>query len=150
MRVVIQRCQKAVCEVKEKVIASINRGMVIFLGVGKDDDLKDVRYLIEKILHLRIFEDQKGKMNLSLLQQGGEILLIPQFTLYADCRRGRRPNFAQAAIPRKAEELYLAFLGLVRDKISTVKAGCFGASMKIMVENDGPVTIILDSDKKNV
>ena len=150
MRVVIQRCQKAVCEVKEKVIASINRGMVVFLGVGKDDDLKDVRYLIEKILHLRIFEDQKGKMNLSLLQQGGEILLIPQFTLYADCRRGRRPNFAQAAVPRKAEELYLAFLDLVRDKMSAVKAGCFGASMKITVENDGPVTIILDSGKKNV
>ena len=150
MRVVIQRCQKAVCEVKEKVIASINRGMVIFLGVGKDDDLKDVRYLIEKILHLRIFEDQKGKMNLSLLQQGGEILLIPQFTLYADCRRGRRPNFAEAAVPRKAEELYLTFLDLVRDKMRAVKAGCFGASMKITVENDGPVTIILDSDKKNV
>ena len=150
MRVVIQRCQKAVCEVEEKVIASINRGMVIFLGVGKDDDLKDVRYLIEKILHLRIFEDQKGKMNLSLLQQGSEILLIPQFTLYADCRRGRRPNFAEAAVPQKAEELYLAFLDLVRDKISAVKAGCFGASMKITVENDGPVTIILDSDKKNI
>jgi len=150
VRVVIQRCQKAVCEVKEKVIASIDRGMVIFLGVGKDDDLKDVRYLIEKILHLRIFEDQKGKMNLSLLQQGGEILLIPQFTLYADCRRGRRPNFAEAAVPQKAEELYLVFLDLVRDKMSAVKAGCFGASMKIMVENDGPVTIILDSDKKNV
>jgi len=150
VRVVIQRCQKAVCEVKEKVIASINRGMVIFLGVGKDDDLKDVRYLIEKILHLRIFEDQKGKMNLSLLQQGGEILLIPQFTLYADCRRGRRPNFAEAAVPRKAEELYLAFLDLVRDKMSAVKAGCFGASMKITVENNGPVTIILDSGKKNV
>jgi len=150
MRVVIQRCQKAVCEVKEKVIASINRGMVIFLGVGKDDDLKDVRYLIEKILHLRIFEDQKGKMNLSLLEQDSEILLIPQFTLYADCRRGRRPNFAEAAVSQKAEELYLAFLDLVRDKMSAAKGGCFGASMKITVENDGPVTIILDSDKKNI
>jgi len=149
MRVVIQRCRKAVCEVKEKVIASIDRGMVVFLGVGKEDNLQDIEYLIGKILHLRIFEDQEGKMNLSLFQQGGEILLIPQFTLYADCRRGHRPNFAGVAASQKAEELYLRFLNLMSEKMSAVKTGRFGARMKITVENDGPVTIILDSDKKN-
>jgi len=145
MRAVTQRVGKASCEVEGKRVGAIKKGMVVFLGVGRGDTVEDAEYLAEKIVNLRMFEDEKGKMNLSLVHIGGEILIIPQFTLYGDYRKGLRPNFMRAASRNLAEELFLKFVELVIKKGFSPQQGSFGAKMRIAVENDGPVTLILES-----
>lgn len=146
MRIVIQRVLEARVEVDGKNIGEIGNGLLIFLGVGKDDDKKIADRYIDKILKLRIFADETGKTNLSLKDVEGEVLLVSQFTLYADCRRGNRPDFINAGSARKAEELYEYFLDQIHDRIGNVEAGEFGADMKVSLVNDGPFTIILDED----
>lgn len=147
MRAVVQRVNQAYVEVEGKVVGKINKGLVIFLGVGQGDTEKDSDYLAEKIAGLRIFEDAKGLMNLSVRDSGGEILSISQFTLYGDCRKGRRPGFSDAASPDKAESLYDYFCEKLEELEIRVEKGVFQAEMRINVDNDGPVTILLDSKK---
>ncbi|MEA3485960.1 MAG: D-aminoacyl-tRNA deacylase [Candidatus Aerophobetes bacterium] len=145
MRVVIQRVRKALCQVDGETIGAVNKGMVVFLGIEKKDKLQDAEYLAEKLVNLRIFDDERGKMNLSLTQTKGEILIIPQFTLYGNCRKGLRPNFTEAAPPEVARRFYLKFIELVKKRIDKVENGEFGSRMRILVDNEGPVTLILDS-----
>ena len=121
--------------------------LVVFAGIGTEDDEEDCRYMSEKIASLRVFEDKEGKMNLSLLETGGEVLCISQFTLYGDCRKGRRPNFFGAAKPGKAKYLYELLCKMLMEKGLKVETGTFQAMMRVHVENDGPVTILLDSRK---
>lgn len=144
MRIVIQRVSSARVEVDNQIIGSIGKGMLIFLGVGPADTYELADKYIDKILKLRIFEDENGKTNLSLRDVDGEILLISQFTLYADCRKGNRPDFTGAAGAGKANDIYEYFLKKIRDKLGAVQAGSFGADMKVYLENDGPFTIFLD------
>ncbi len=147
MRAVIQRVKEAKVSVEEKIVAKIGRGMVILLGIGKDDQEEDAQYLADKIVSLRIFEDEKKRMNLSLLDIGGEALVVSQFTLYGDTKRGRRPSFTQAAEPKKAEELYERFINLLQGHNLKVASGVFGARMLLEIHNDGPVTLVLDSNQ---
>ncbi len=147
MRAVVQRAGRSRVEVSEKVVGEISSGVVVFAGIGTEDGEEDCRYLAEKISTLRIFEDEEGKMNLSLMETGGEVLCISQFTLYGDCRKGRRPNFFGAAKPDKAKYLYEQLCKMLREKGLKVETGIFQAMMKVHVENDGPVTILLDSRK---
>ncbi len=149
MRAVVQRVSSARVVVDGKTVGSIGTGMVIFLGVGRGDRRLDCEYLAEKIANLRIFEDVQGLMNLSLKQANGEALLISQFTLYGDCRRGRRPSFMEAAPPEQAEELYLYFLDQLCRRGLSVVTGQFRAIMEVTVENQGPVTILLDSSARH-
>lgn len=144
MRAVVQRVTKATCWVGEKEVGSIDKGMVVFLGVGRDDKLQDTEYMANKILNLRIFGDLQDKLNLSLLQVGGEVLIIPQFTVYGDCRKGYRPNFIKAAPPQRAKSLYLKVVEIIKEKIPRVEEGVFGVKMRVRVDNEGPVTLILD------
>jgi len=145
MRVIIQRVKKAECLVKGGVVGFINKGMVVFLGVRKGDELADVEYLAEKIVNLRIFSDEKEKMNFSLLQVKGEALVIPQFTLYGNCRKGLRPNFVEAASTKVAQQHYLKFIELMKKRVNIVENGQFGAKMRVVIDNDGPVTLIVNS-----
>ncbi len=147
MRAVVQRVNQAYVEVERKVVGKIDKGLVVFLGVGQGDTESDSDYLAEKIAGLRIFEDAKGLMNLSVRDSGGEILSISQFTLYGDCRKGRRPGFSDAAPPDKAEALYDYFCEKLEALGIVVEKGVFQAEMRINVDNDGPVTILLDSKK---
>lgn len=146
MRIVIQRVSEARVDVEERTIGQIGNGFLVFLGVGHDDDKEVADRYIDKMLKLRIFEDEKGKTNLSLQDVLGEVLLVSQFTLYADCRKGNRPDFKKAGPAKKAEELYEYFLGQIKDRIGKVESGGFGADMKVSLVNDGPFTIILDED----
>lgn len=146
MRIVIQRVLEAKVTVDEMVIGKIGRGYLILLGVGKEDSKEIADRYIDKLLKLRIFADENGKTNLSLQEVGGEVLVVSQFTLYADCRRGNRPDFIQAAGAAKAEELYEYFLDSVRHKVGTVQGGRFGADMQVSLINDGPFTIVLDEN----
>jgi len=145
MKAVIQRVREASVEVDGKTIGSIGKGVVILLGVSVEDEEADAEYIADKIPHLRIFNDAEGKMNLSLLDVGGEILCISQFTLYANTRKGRRPSYIQAAPPEKAEPLYEYFTDRLKQQNVKVEKGIFGAMMLVKIFNDGPVTIILDS-----
>ena len=145
MRVVLQRSKEAKVEVDGKAVGSIEKGFVLLVGITHSDELEDVKYHAEKIAHLRVFEDENGKMNQSILDSGGAILSISQFTLYGDTRKGRRPNFMNAAKPDQAKELYDQFNILLRDQGLTVETGIFGAMMDVHLINDGPVTLILDS-----
>jgi D-tyrosyl-tRNA(Tyr) deacylase len=145
MRAVLQRVSRASVEVNGACIARVARGWLVLLGVSHGDALADAEWLAEKVLHLRGFEDDHGKMNLSVLDVGGEILVVSQFTLLADCRSGRRPSFTAAAKPVVAEELYLSFTRLVAKPGLTVGTGVFGATMRVELINDGPVTFLLDS-----
>lgn len=145
MRVVVQRSKQANVVVNEAIIGKIEHGLVLLVGVTHDDNAEDAAYLAEKIAHLRIFEDEDEKMNHSLLDVGGQILSISQFTLYGDCRKGRRPNFMNAAKPDHAEEVYEKFNSLLREKGIAVETGQFGAMMDVSLVNDGPVTLIVDS-----
>ncbi len=147
MRAVIQRVSQARVKVEGTMVSEIGPGLLIFLGVGKEDTPADVEYLLEKIMHLRIFEDEAGKFNLSLLDQRGEMLVVSQFTLYADCRQGRRPSFTAAAPAEIARSLYDLFLEKARQRGLRVAAGIFQARMEIELTNVGPVTILLDSSK---
>ncbi len=147
MRALVQRVKRGQVTVNDSQVGSINKGAVVFLGVGKEDDIDDAQYLADKITNLRIFQDEEGKMNLSLKDIEGEALVVSQFTLYGDCRKGRRPSFYDAAPPEKAEELYQKFCKLMEEKGIKVEKGEFQAMMVVEIINDGPVTFILDSSK---
>jgi len=147
MRCVVQRVDRAKVIVEGEIISSIGKGALVFLGVEKGDSYGDADFLLEKIIHLRIFEDSQGKMNLSLLEISGEILIVSQFTLLADCRKGRRPSFIGAEEPEAAKKHYDYFISMAREKIGHVATGEFQAMMKIESVNDGPVTMLLDSRK---
>ncbi|MED4270096.1 D-aminoacyl-tRNA deacylase [Geobacillus stearothermophilus] len=148
MRAVIQRAKEAKVTVDGEVVGAIAAGLVVLLGVTHDDTEADAAYLAEKIAHLRIFEDEQGKMNRSLLEVGGAVLSVSQFTLYGDCRKGRRPNFMAAAKPDHALPLYEAFNVALRERGVHVETGVFGAMMDVSLTNDGPVTLIIDSSEK--
>ncbi|MBU5442635.1 D-aminoacyl-tRNA deacylase [Paenibacillus sp. MSJ-34] len=145
MRVVVQRCKEAQVTVDGKAIGNIGQGLMLLVGVTHDDTERDARYLADKIAGLRIFEDDQGKMNLSLQDIGGAILSVSQFTLYGDCRKGKRPNFMAAAQPEHAERLYDLFNGYLREMGLPVETGRFGAMMGVSLINWGPVTLIVDS-----
>ena len=146
MKAVIQRCLNAELRVDGELISKIEKGMVVFLGVGVGDSEVELEKINKKIAKLRIFEDENGKMNLSIKDIGGEILLVSQFTLYGDCSHGNRPSFIMAERPEKANELYLKMKEYLINENIPVKTGVFGADMKINVLNDGPVTILIDSN----
>lgn len=148
MRLVIQRVAEASVSVGGAVIASIGPGLLVFLGVEKGDREADADMLLEKAIHLRIFEDTQGKMNLSLIDVAGAMLVISQFTLVADCRKGRRPSFTDAEDPAAARELYRYFVGRAAEKVARVADGEFQAMMQVALVNDGPVTMLLDSRKQ--
>lgn len=147
MRAVVQRTDQAKVTVDREVIADVGRGLTVLLGVGPDDTRADSKYLAEKIVNLRIFPDEEDKMNLSLLDIEGELLIVSQFTLFGDCRKGRRPSFVAAAEPEMAKELYEAFLADCRAFNVKVACGQFQAEMIVSLHNHGPVTILLDSKK---
>ena len=148
MRAIIQRVKEARVEVEGEVVGRIGEGMLILLGAGKDDSEEDARYLADKAIALRIFEDPEGKMNLSVRETGGEVLVVSQFTLYGDCRKGRRPSFDKAAPPELAEELYELFVREIRERGVKVETGRFRAMMDVHLINRGPVTLMLDSKKE--
>jgi D-tyrosyl-tRNA(Tyr) deacylase len=148
VRAVIQRVQKGQVKVDEKVVGSIGAGLVVLLGVAVDDTEKDAIFLAEKIVNLRIFEDDDGKLNLSLLDTGGQILAVSQFTLMGNCKKGRRPSFVEAASPAEAEPLYEAFVEAVRKTGIYVATGVFRTEMLVEIHNDGPVTLILESRRE--
>jgi len=145
MRVVVQRSKEASVTVDDQIVGCIDKGLVLLVGVTHDDQEKDARFLAEKVVNLRIFEDDGGKMNLSLKDVGGSILSISQFTLYGDCSKGRRPNFMAAARPDTAEVIYNRFNELLREQGIEVRTGVFGAMMDVKLTNAGPVTLIIDS-----
>lgn len=147
MRLVIQRVREASVTVDGEVTGSITEGLLILQGVSQDDTQEAVELLADKCVNLRIFRDEAGKMNLSLLDSGGQALVVSQFTLYGDCRKGRRPSFNKAARPEQAIPLYESFCEALRSRGVKVETGRFGAMMDVRLLNDGPVTIILDSDE---
>jgi len=144
----LQRVKCASVRVDEKTVGAIEKGILVLLGVGHEDDEQDAKYLIEKTIGLRIFEDGEGKMNLSLSDIGGGLLVVSQFTLFGDVRRGRRPSFTDAAPPERANMLYQFFVDEARKQIEKVETGSFRAMMDVELVNDGPVTILLDSKKQ--
>ncbi|MFP4687406.1 MAG: D-aminoacyl-tRNA deacylase [bacterium] len=146
MRAVVQWVSGAVCKVSGEISGEIGAGLLVFLAVGENDSENDIEYLLKKIIGLRVFEDDQGKMNLSVEETKGSILLIPQFTLYGDVRRGLRPSFHASAGPQKARRMYEDFLKKLKDRFDKVQSGVFGAMMDIRADNDGPVTILIDSD----
>ena len=148
MRVIIQRVKEAKVLVDDKEISSIGRGLLLLVAVGKEDSDTDINYLADKIKNMRIFEDDNEKMNLDIKQIGGQILCVPQFTLYADARKGNRPGFDKAAEPKAAERMWKKFNNLLRNNTIPVKEGQFAAKMQVKLVNDGPVTIWLDSKEK--
>jgi len=149
MKVVVQRSLNSSVMVDNNIVGSIDKGYVLFVGFTHNDTMADVEYMVNKILNLRIFEDSDGKMNLSILDVGGSILSISQFTLYSDAKKGNRPSFVNAMKPDEADNLYNLFNELLGKKIH-IETGIFGADMKVSICNDGPVTILLESGDKNV
>ena len=145
MRAVVQRVQRATVEVAGQVVSKIDQGLLVFLGVGDGDTPQDSSYLAKKIAYLRIFPDEAGKMNLNVQEAGGSILAVSQFTLYGDCRRGRRPSFRSAAPPDTADGLYQKFVEELRLEGLKVATGVFQAQMEVSLVNDGPVTMLLSS-----
>ena len=145
MRAVIQRVNEASVQVENQVTGSIKKGMVILLGVQNGDTEEDVRWLAEKCINLRIYDNEEGKFHFSLLDIEGEVLVISQFTLYGDCKKGRRPSFTEAALPELAETLYNRFVQVMREKGMKVETGVFAARMLVNIQNSGPVTLIVDS-----
>ncbi|MBQ6727959.1 MAG: D-tyrosyl-tRNA(Tyr) deacylase [Clostridia bacterium] len=144
MKAVIQRVLGATLKVDGSTVSEIKKGLVVFLGVGKGDEIKDCDFFIKKLPALRIFEDENGKINRSVLDEKGEILLVSQFTLFADTSHGNRPSFLDAELPERADELY-RYVGAGLEKVVPVKYGVFGADMKIEQVNDGPFTVIMES-----
>jgi D-aminoacyl-tRNA deacylase len=147
MRVVVQRSKKASVTVEGKITGQISKGLVLLVGVTHEDTVEDAEFVADKVANLRIFEDGNEKMNFSLLDVGGEILSVSQFTLYGDCRKGRRPNFMDAARPEHAKIVYDQFNNILREKGIIVETGVFGAMMDVSLTNDGPVTLIIESKK---
>ena len=147
MRAVVQRVHRASVEVDGVTVGEIGPGLAVFIGIGREDSQDDADYTVSKIAGLRIFEDEAGLMNLSVQEIGGSVLSISQFTLYGDCRKGRRPGFSSAAPPEEAEKLYDYFCERLSLEGLTVATGRFQAEMRILVDNDGPVTILLDSKR---
>lgn len=147
MRVVIQRVKNASVEIDGNVNGKINTGFLVLLGIASTDTKQDVDYLVKKVVNLRVFSDENDKMNLSLKNVNGELLVISQFTLYGNCREGNRPSFIEAAKPDVAIPLYEYFVEECKKQISVVETGVFGADMKVSLLNDGPVTIIIESKK---
>ena len=148
MRVVLQRVAHASVTVDGEIIGKIQRGFLLLVGVTHDDAMEDMEYLVRKIVQMRIFEDEEGKLNRSIQDIGGEILSVSQFTLYADTKKGNRPSFSKAAPGDVALEMFEQFNGLLRDTGIPVETGQFGADMKVELLNDGPVTILLDSKNR--
>lgn len=144
MKLVIQRVKHAKVEVENEIVGKIGQGFLVLLGVGPEDTKEIADYLVQKLIKLRVFEDENGKMNLSLKDINGELLIVSQFTLYADCTGGNRPSFTLAAKPDKANELYEYFISECKKEKVKVEHGIFGADMKVDLLNDGPVTIILE------
>ena len=147
MRAVIQRVKSASVEVSGEIIGKIGKGLLVFLGVGDGDTEQDLNYIADKTAGLRIFSDEDDKMNLSVTDINGEILVVSQFTLYGDCRKGRRPNFTSSMEPKRAQEMYGMFIDRIKEKGISTAHGSFGADMQVEILNDGPVTILLDSSK---
>jgi D-aminoacyl-tRNA deacylase len=145
MRAVVQRVSEASVVVAGETVGQIGPGLAVLVGVKQGDTEADARYLAEKTAHLRVFADPEGRMNLSVRETGGGVLIISQFTLYGDVRRGRRPSYAEAAAPEAAESLYQRYCELLREEGLTVQTGRFGAMMEVRIVGDGPVTILLDS-----
>ncbi|MDQ2087544.1 D-aminoacyl-tRNA deacylase [Herbivorax sp. ANBcel31] len=148
MRAVVQRVNFSKVTVEKETVGEIKKGLNVLLGIGKEDTQKDIEYLADKIINLRIFEDENGKMNISLKDVNGELLVISQFTLYADCRKGKRPGFDKAARPKDAEDIYKQFIKECEKYDVKVETGTFQAMMSVEIHNDGPVTILLDSKKE--
>ena len=149
MRVVLQRVSRAAVRVDGETIAEIGKGLLILVGVKAGDSEKDAEFLAEKCSGLRVFEDEQGRMNLALSDVGGSVLAVSQFTLYGDCRKGRRPSFTDAAPPEVGEKLYEHFVSRLRDLGASVQIGKFGARMQVELVNDGPVTFVLESENKS-
>lgn len=148
MRLVVQRVLEAQVKIDNEIVGSIDKGLMILVGVGENDSEEDVDYLVQKASNMRIFEDENGKMNLSLQQVEGSILSVSQFTLYADTKKGNRPSFTRSAKPDKAIPLYEQFNQSLRNQGVRVETGRFGADMKVSLVNDGPVTITIDSQNR--
>lgn len=148
MRAVVQRVKNSKVTVQDRLIAQIGTGITVLIGISDSDTDSDVLYLLDKIINLRIFEDQNGKMNLSVKDIGGGILAVSQFTLYGDVRKGKRPSFSQAAEYQTAEGLYNLFVSKAKETGIDVQTGIYGADMCVEIHNDGPVTILIDSEKK--
>ncbi|MSU20934.1 MAG: D-tyrosyl-tRNA(Tyr) deacylase [Pedosphaera sp.] len=144
MRIVLQRVRHASVKVDGAVVGLIKRGFLVLLGVHRNDTVESARFLARKCAELRVFEDAEGKMNLSVREIEGEVLVISQFTLYGDCRKGKRPSFSDAAPPPRAIELYEEFIKSLREHLSIVQTGIFGATMEVELLNDGPITLILE------
>lgn len=147
MRAVIQRVLQAEVEVNGQTVGKIDKGLLVYLSVGKDDTIKDAEFMAEKLVNLRIFADEAGKMNRSVLDVGGAILLVSNFTLHGDCRKGRRPGFDAAAEPELAQQLYEKVIELIAEHGVAVEKGAFGEYMQVSSINDGPVTFLLDSSR---
>ena len=147
MKLVIQRCQEASVSVNGKTVGAIEKGLMVLIGVGKEDTTEVVDKYLKKLLQLRIFEDENGKTNRSLMDIGGQLLLVSQFTLYANCRHGNRPSFTDAGDPQRAEQLYEYMIEKAKEQVPVVETGIFGADMKVSLINDGPFTILLDEDE---
>ncbi|NLB78075.1 MAG: D-tyrosyl-tRNA(Tyr) deacylase [Clostridiaceae bacterium] len=148
MRAVVQRVKRAQVSVEGSITGKIEKGILVLLGVGENDEIEDLEYMAKKIINLRIFEDNEDKMNLSVLDVGGNVLVISQFTLYGDCRKGNRPSYSKAASPDIAKEYYHRYLDYIKDNYKIkVESGVFQASMEVDFINDGPVTLMLDSKK---
>ncbi|HEX9062973.1 MAG TPA: D-aminoacyl-tRNA deacylase [Clostridia bacterium] len=148
MRAVVQRVLHSCVKVDNIIVGEIQKGIMLLLGIENEDDQKDIEYLAEKIINLRIFDDQNGKMNISLLDIQGEILVVSQFTLYGDCKKGKRPSYDRAAKPEKAKEIYEDFIDYLKKFNIKVETGKFQASMIVEIINDGPVTLLIDSKKE--
>lgn len=147
MRAVVQRVKSSMVQVDGITIGKIDKGLNVLAAVSKDDTMEDVNLICDKIINLRIFEDEDEKMNLSLLDVSGELLVVSQFTLYGDCRKGRRPSFINSESGEKAKILYEALVKLLREDVKKVETGEFGADMQVFIQNDGPVTLLIDSKK---
>lgn len=148
MRAVVQRVSKASVSIEGQIVGAIDSGLVILLGVGEEDAFEDIQYVVDKIINMRIFPDQEGKMNLSIKDIEASILVVSQFTLYGDCRRGRRPSFSNAANAQKGKEYYQHFVDLLKEENIKTATGEFQAMMEVQIYNDGPVTILVDSKKQ--
>ena len=145
MRAVVQRVSEATVLVADETAGNIGRGLLVLLGIGKHDTVRDINWMVDKILNLRIFETQAGKMDESLLDVGGGLLIVSQFTLYGDCRKGRRPSFSEAMDAGAAKSFFELFVERAKQKVANVQTGVFQASMRVSLTNDGPVTLLLDS-----